>query len=179
LHAVRVWPGFGRAKTPDTPESPLQPSGLEVTGVLGKPLEADMNARSAAATTVSLFVLVAPGASPATATESFTATAIPGPFPARIADSGDSVDSPVQISINIDGWSTPADIRMLRSALLTQDEHTVRDFVRKHAFGHVVASTAQLNLPRSWKVLLAIQASTPGERSVRAEELERAQEEVA
>jgi len=121
-----------------------------------------MRPHPAAAVSALVLLLLAVGVTHTTATESFTANAVPGHNPARVAVNGQAADPPVQVSIRVEAWSTPADIRTLRSVLLTENEDAVRDFLDGRAVGHVVSPVA-----RSWKILLATQASTPKGRRVR------------
>lgn len=121
-----------------------------------------MRPHPVATVTAPVLLLLAGGVTHGAATESFTANAVPGHNPARVAVNGHAADPPVQISIKIEEWSTPADVRTLRSVLLAQDEHAVRDFLDGRSIGHVVSPVA-----RSWRIILATQASTRQGRRVR------------
>jgi hypothetical protein len=98
--------------------------------------------------------------------ESFAATVVSGYNPARTTWDGQSADPPLQITIHLDEWSTPSDIREVQATLATFGPSVMRRRGEERAIGRVIASSWEFRLG-PWTVVLASEGDTSAGRVVR------------
>jgi hypothetical protein len=114
---------------------------------------------------LSLFALLLVGGAAAVGAESFTAV-VSGYNPARTTWDGRSVDPPLPITVHLEAWSTPSDVREVAGTLATFGPGVVRRRGQEKPVGRVIASSRELRLG-PWNVVLATEEDTAAGRIVR------------
>lgn len=114
----------------------------------------------------SLCALLLVGGAVAAGAESFTAVVVSGHNPARTTLDGRSADPPLPITIHLEEWSTPADVREVAGTLATFGPSVVRRRGEKSPVGRVVASSWEFRLG-PWNLVLASEEDTAAGRIVR------------
>ncbi len=114
----------------------------------------------------SLFALLLVGGAAAVGAESFTAVVVSGYNPARTAWDGRSADPPLPITVHIEAWSSPSDVREVEGTLATFGPGVMRRRGEEKPVGRVIASSWDFRLG-PWALVLASQENTAAGRIVR------------
>jgi hypothetical protein len=114
----------------------------------------------------SAFTLLLVGAAAAVGAESFTAVVVSGHNPARTTWDGRSADPPLPITVHLEAWSTPSDVREVAGILATFGPGVMRRRGEESPVGRVIASSWELRLG-PWNLVLASEEDTAEGRIVR------------
>jgi hypothetical protein len=123
-----------------------------------------MRSRSAGLSCLVALLLV--GAAVSQGDESFTAVVVSGHNPARTTWDGRSADPPLPITIHLEAWSTPGDVREVAGTLATFGPGVMRKRGEEKPVGRVIASSWEFRLG-PWNLVLASEEDTASGRIVR------------